>query len=499
MSTSFRTLGANSAIYVATNLLQKCATFLLMPLYTRYLDPTAYGTFAIVTAVNGFLSIAFTLGLTAAVTRFYFEYQEDPATLAQFWGSILTFIMLLSVGLGAVLLLVGEQLLRPFIGNVAFWPYVALGVITTFFQPFFSAFLMLLQTRNQATRYAVISLANFLVTTGLTVTFVVVLRWGATGALLATMITAVTFFGLSLYLLRSQLTFGLKWQLLREAFAYSLPQVPHSLASQTTAMADRLILNSKLGSAAAGLYSVGGMISMAVEVAAFGVNRAYVPLSMSALKSGDLLQLARLRVIGSLVVGGFCLVGAGISVFGPEIVRLLAAPAFAGAAAVIPLLIFVGVGSAIYYVLVSVLFFDRKAVKLLPLCTLSAALLNVGLAMLLIPAFGLMGAAVASLLAQVLATILVAVIGRRFDPVRWDYGRYVVAFISSLAAGFWLSRLTAGGTILLIAIKLGCLLVLAALLGAILWGRPFILADAAIQLLRCRPSQAAALFTGMTA
>ena len=500
--TSFRKLGTNSAIYVATSLMQKCATFLLMPLYTRYLDPAAYGTLAIVTAVNGFFSIAFTLGLTGAITRFYFEYQHDPDTLAEFWGTIVTFIVLLSLVLGAVLLLFGEPLLRPFIGNVAFWPYMALGIITTFFQPFFTTFLILLQTRNQAAQYAVMSIANFLVTTALTIALVVFLHWGVTGALVATLLAAVIFFALSIYVLRSELKFCLKWRHLREAFTYSLPQVPHSLASQTTAMADRMIVNSKLGPTAAGLYSVGGMISMAVEVAAFGVNRAYVPLSMSALKSGDPLQLARLRVIGALVVVGFCLVGTGIAAFGPEIVRLLTAPGFAGAATVIPLLIFAGVGSAIYYVLVSVLFFDRKAVKLLPVCTLSSAALNVTLALSLIPSFGLMGAAVANLLAQVLATILVAVIGRRFDPVRWDYGRYVVAFCSSLALGFWASRLTLGGAIVLFAFKLGCLSALAMLLGAVLWGRPLILVDAAIQLMRRRPDRAAALFmpvTGTTA
>ncbi|MBS3962529.1 MAG: oligosaccharide flippase family protein [Sandarakinorhabdus sp.] len=69
-----RLLGSNSAIYAGTSLLQKGLAFLLLPLYTLYLDPQAYGVFAIVTAVHGLLSIVFTLGLTGAVTRFYFEF-----------------------------------------------------------------------------------------------------------------------------------------------------------------------------------------------------------------------------------------------------------------------------------------------------------------------------------------------------------------------------------------------------------------------------------------
>jgi O-antigen/teichoic acid export membrane protein len=493
--TILRRLGTNSAIYASTNVMQKGAAFLLMPLYTLYLDPAAYGILAIVTAVNGFLSIAFTLGLTGAVTRFYFEYQDDAATLAEFWGSIVSFVMLLSVLVGGVLLVIGDRLLRPFIGEVPFWPYVALGVIATFFQPFFTTFLVVLQTRNKAGQYAFISLAHFFLTTAFTVAFVVFLRWGVTGALVATVAATIVFFALSLYLMRSEVRFCLNWRFLREALTYSLPQIPHSLASQTTAMADRLILNSKLGTAAAGIYSVGAMIAMVVEVAANSVNRAYVPLSMSALKSRNPSELAQLRTIGSLVVAGFCLIGAAIGAFGRELVWLLTTAAFSGAAAVIPILVFGGVATAIYYILVNVFFFDRSAINLLPICTLSAAILNVSLALMLVPRFGLIGAAAANLIAQTLAAVLVGVIGRRFDPVEWDYGRYVMAFIIGLGCALYLGSLDPGGMLLTITLKLGGLVICAILLGSILWRRPFVLADAVFWLARRRPDRAAALFT----
>lgn len=493
MST-LRQLGANSTIYALTSLLQKGSAFLLMPLYTLYLDPAAYGVLAIVTAVNGFLGIAFTLGLTGAVTRFYFEYRDDPSTLAEFWGSVLSLVLMLSMLLAGLLLVVGDRLLRPLLGDVPFWPYVALGVIATFFQPFFTTFLAVLQARNQAGRYAFISLAHFVLTTVLTVTLVVVLHWGVTGALTATLAATVCFFMVSLYLMRADLRFCLRWRHLREALAYSFPQIPHSIASQTTAMADRLILNSRLGTAVAGLYSVGAMIAMAVEVVANSVNRAYVPLSMSALKSRNPAELAQMRSLGALVVAGFCLLGASVGAFGPEIVRLLTTPQFSSTASIVPVLVFSGVATAIYYLLVNVLFFDRRAIRLLPVCTLFGAALNVSLTLALIPRFGLIGAAVANLLAQMLATALVAVVGRRFDPVQWDYGRYAAAFMCGLVCALCLGNLDPGGPIVAVACKVAGLALLAVLLGVILWRQPFIFIQAAARVLRHRPAEAAALF-----
>lgn len=489
-----RKLGANSAIYAATNLMQKGTAFLLMPLYTLYLDPSAYGVLAIVTAVNGFLSIAFTFGLTGAVTRFYVEYQKDPPQLAEFWGTILGFVLLLSLVVGGTVLAIGQALLKPIIGAVPFWPYVALGVMSTFFQPFFATFLAVLQTRNQAPRYALISLAHFALTALLTIAMVVLLGWGVVGALSATLVAAAVFFAVSIWLLRTEITPCLRLSHLRRALSYSLPQVPHAVASQTTAITDRIIINGQLGTAAAGLYSVGAMVAMVVEVVAQSVNRAYVPLSLAALKEGRPEDLKQLHAVGAVVVAGFCLLGATIGCLGREIVWLLASPAFTDAAQVTPILAFAGVASAIYYLFVNALFYDLVAIRLLPLGTFSAAILNIALALALVPRFGLIGAAVSTLSAQVLATLLIGWIARRFDAVSWDYARYAMAFAASLAATLWLATIDAGVAAATVALKLGGIALLAAILGTLFWSRPLIVWLAVWRLLGRRPAEAAALF-----
>jgi O-antigen/teichoic acid export membrane protein len=236
------------------------------------------------------------------------------------------------------------------------------------------------------------------------------------------------------------------------------------------------------------------MIAMAVEVAAQSVNRAYVPLSMAALSSRQPRDLEHMRALGCLVMAGFCLVGAAIGGFAHELLWLLASPAFAPAAAVVPILVFGGVASALYYLFVNVLFFDHKANRLLPLATLTGAALNVGLALTLVPRFGLQGAAVATLAAQVLATILVAALGHRFDPVRWNHLQYAGAFIAALCCASWLNTLETGVPILTGLLKAAVLVALAVVLGVIFWRRPFILGNAALRLLRCRPGEAARLF-----
>jgi O-antigen/teichoic acid export membrane protein len=318
MST-LRLLATNSAIYAGTSILQRGSAFLLLPLYTAYLDPQAYGVLAVVTAVNGLLGVLFTLGLTGAVSRFYFEFQDDPQQLAEFWGSVLVFVLGLSLVMGGVFLAYGAVLLRPIIADVPFWPFVALGIMAAFFQPFFTTFLAILQIRNQAARYALVSLSHFAVTTALTVVLVVALHWGVTGALTATLAASGLFFCISLWLLRHDFVICLRWRHLRPAIAYSLPQVPHAASGQITATTDRLFLNAYVGTATTGVYAVGAMVAMVVEVAAQSVNRAYVPLSMAALKEGSARALAQIKDMAALIVAGFCLLGAAMGLFAQEI------------------------------------------------------------------------------------------------------------------------------------------------------------------------------------
>lgn len=466
-----------------------------MPLYTLYLDPAAYGVLSIVTAVNGFLGIVFTLGLTSAMTRYYFEYENDHKTLSEFWGTILTLILIASTILGSILLLVGDRLLRPLIGAVPFWPYVALGVLSTFFQPFFNTHLAVLQMRNQASQYALMSIASFVLTVGLTIFLIIYKGCGVQGPLIATLIVSIAFFALSLWMMRNDLKFGLNLRHLRTALRYSLPLIPHSVAGQTSAVTDRLVINSQLGAAATGLYSVGSMVAMVVEVIAQSINRAYVPLSMAALKRGSKDDFHQIRAIGTLCVAAFCLLGACVGTVGNELLWLMANKNFSGGGIIIPFLVFAGVANGIYLLFVNVLFYEQSTVKLVPLGTLTGAVCSVSLSLLLIPHFGLLGAATATLLAQIFATILIAKLGLSVDPVKWSYARFSLAFMSSLAFTFVLSQVMTSNFILTVSIKLLGLTLLVGIIGGILWGRPLILFNASLKMLQRKPEGVAVLLT----
>src|ERR1700760_3966870 len=91
MSLAFqlRRLGRHSAIYGLGGLVSRVLATILLPLYTHYLPPDAYGRVEIVTAATAVLAIVLQMGIASAFFRFYFDAKEPLEKLTvvrtSFW------------------------------------------------------------------------------------------------------------------------------------------------------------------------------------------------------------------------------------------------------------------------------------------------------------------------------------------------------------------------------------------------------------------------------
>ncbi|MBV6624169.1 MAG: flippase [Rivularia sp. (in: Bacteria)] len=468
-------LGKSSFIYTFSSILQRGIAFLLLPLYTRHLTPDDYGILAVVTSLNGFLSVFFMLGLQGSMNRFYFDYRDEPEKLKQFWGTILTFILILTAALGVFLLVFGDVLLKPAIGDIPFYPFVAIGVATLIFQPFFTIYLALLQTTEKPKKYAIFSLTQFVFNLTLIIILVVFTGWGAKGALSARLITAVIFFIICLYALRKQTKIGINSTYLREALKYSFPLVPHTLAGQISSITDKVFLNTMINTATAGLYNIGFLFGGIMSIITTAVNRAYVPVYMGVVKSDDSKQLKDLKEIGLLLVVIYCLLGSAVSLFSKEVIIVFTSKAFWESYKVIPIISFNFVANGIYYLLVNILFYVKSATKFIAIATVLGAALNVLLNWLLIPEYGLIGAALATLISQIIGTIFVGFIGKQYEKVNWEYSKFIVLFIVSGVISLlfiWISFLSWWQ---LLSIKFFSFISLIFILSFISWNQPLYL------------------------
>src|SRR5215472_17189324 len=121
-----------AAIYAIANFGTRALNFLLLPLYTRFLTPADYGIITMAEIAATVLFTVATMGLDPALRRDYFLHPEGSSAQRDTVATLLRFGLLTLAVWCAAFLLLGdwsqsgvEKLL-----SVAFWPYIAIAIIT---------------------------------------------------------------------------------------------------------------------------------------------------------------------------------------------------------------------------------------------------------------------------------------------------------------------------------------------------------------------------------
>lgn len=428
MSSKMRLL-KSSGIYSLVQILQKCIGLILIPVYTALLSPDEKGITDVITTIVAFLSIFYSLSLNSAVIRFYVDYKDDKKKLKDFWGTCISFIILNSLVLTTVIIIFKRFLIMPIADGIDFYPYILLGMISITFNPIYTIFQSTLQAKEESKKYASNNLLYFIINLSLNLIFIIGLRLGALGSLLALAITDTIFFIYTVIAFLPTVTLKINKIYLWQSLKYSLPLLPHSLSGWAVSMIDRLFINGMINRAATSIYSTAAQFGNIINVLTSAINQAYVPWFFERMKEKDKNEDEIISMAETLTVA-YCFMAMGMSLFGPEIFKLVVNERYYEGWKVIPFISFAFVFNGIYYFFVNPLFYNKRGIKFIAIGTFSGALLNSILNVLLIPYFGGIGAGIASLLSMIISCILVYFISKKIEPLKFNIIKmFSIAFL----------------------------------------------------------------------
>ena len=424
----FLRVSRHSSNYFVGQILTKSLGFLLIPLYTRFLVPTDYGIFAMVSSVVSVAVVFYTLGLRGSFSRFYWDYKDDRQELGEFFTTILSFVAGVSI-LGTVLLLVfGRSFFAVIMKGVPFDPYIRIGILLALFGVFPPFWTTLCRVREKSFTYVIFTTASFLLVTGLSIYFVAFLKEGALGRLKGQLYGLIVFALLSIALLGRDLVPSISFQKLRAALKYGLPLVPHNLSGWIMNLLDRLILGGYQGLANVGIYNIGYTLGGVMGMAVTAFNLAYSPYFMKKLtEQGDAAKptIARIATLWTAVMVFFA---TGISVFSWEIVHVMTPAAYHDAWKVVPIIALAFLFQGMYFMTVAPLFYNKKFTRYVPIGSLSGAGANVLINFLLIPHYGMLGAAAATAASYLLMFILAHILAKAAYAVPYEYAKVGATF-----------------------------------------------------------------------
>ena len=420
-------LGRHSVIYGLGGLVSRILAVFLLPLYTRYLDPSDLGQVGLVVALSAVAVTVLRLGISSAFFRFYFDADDEAGrrivVRTSFWFTLAMGLVGLVLGvafaapLADVLGLDDPDLVRA----------TALGVLA---QMAYEQQTSIFRAEERSTAFVAASLVNIAITIGATILLVVVWEQGALGVVLGNITGTLCVTAGLLVVHRHWLGRGFSRPLLREMNRFGIPLVPAALALIAVNFGDRFFLVHLADLREVGLYEIGVRIASAMVLLLTAFRTAWPAFAYSIRDDGEARRTYAYVLTYLVVLSSWAALALGL--LSPWLVRLLATPEFYEGSRVVAPLAFATVAYAAYIVM-AIGVGRAKRTQFNWAITGAAAALNVVLNLLLIPPYGMMGAAVATVAAYSLMFVLMTWYAQRVFPVPYQWRRVATGAAAALA------------------------------------------------------------------
>jgi len=418
---SVKRISVNSAIYALGNILTRGLVFLLVPMLTRQLTPAEYGILAMTMIISNLLPVGLGLGIDNAVAQLYFKYQTDDER-RRLYGTALIFLLVVPTTGTLLLEIAGRAGALDFVPSVPFNPYLHITIWASCLSVFITLPQAIYMTRQEPFKILALTMMSSVATVSLNFYLVVYLKRGLLGSLWATLFSAAITAAVSIVLAARMSIWQFSWAKIRAALAFSVPTVPHVMSQWALSMADRFVLISYVSTTALGLYSVGYQFGALVVLFSGAVQNALVPMINSHLTDAG----ARHKVppLGTYAILSIVAVGLGVALFSEDAMRLIVPPRFQEGKAVVPWIVLGYVFHGVYLIWSRGTWFSMRT-TLMPLLTILAAALNVGLNLWLVPRWGITAAAINTAVAYGALALMHGALATRLFRVPWEYGRWI--------------------------------------------------------------------------
>lgn len=411
----------NTSIYTLGNILPQAAGFFLLPIYTRYLTPADYGIVSSMQVLSTILAVFFTMAIERSIYRLYFDYKTEKSK-RDYLGTITISLFLISTSV-LLLLFIFRGIVSQIYKSIEFYPYYVYAILTSFFLIFSLIPKIYFQINEKAKKFVVISILQFLLSSGFVLWFIIGQRAGPSGMLKGRMFANIVILPIFIYILYRTINFSFKLRILKNSLSFSLPMIPSLLSAWILNLSDRIFIERYFNLHDVGIYSLGYKIAGLILIFTGAFYMAYNPVFYKLANSEKqmvakkkLFNYNNAYIIVILIAAFF------ISIFSKEAIQFLLDPKYLGAYKIVPIIAlayFIGQISGLSNLSI---YQEKKTLQMMYM-SLGTAILNIILNFLLVPKFGAYGAAYATVLSFAFFFGIKYLYAKKcyFIPINWRH------------------------------------------------------------------------------
>lgn len=423
----------DSVIYTVPSLLTRGTAFLLLPLYTSIMTPSEYGLLDLVFVFAAIVQLTLTLEISQGLSRF-FTSEPDRGEQVRYSASSLWFTISAYSVFCTLLLMFYGTIANLITSDDAPQNGSDLFFILAIFYVWSSGVYLTLQNQFRwefkALPYALTSIFSTIISVSSVIILAYFLNKGLNGILLGLIIGQVIGGCINFVVLRQSFPFIIDVNALKKMLGYSFPLVFAAIAVWLNTYIDRVMIASLLSLNELGVYAAGIRLASIVSLAFIGLQGALSPYIFANYKKAQTKQeiatLSRYFVVFATAI----LVLLGIS--SQFLVSVILGADFAGANAVI-LILATSFILAQSYIFAPGIFIAGKT-HFVVFINVAGGVVNFGLNLLLIPLFGMIGAALATLLGALLVFVIYMWLGQKDYAISYEWKSIGITILLAILA-----------------------------------------------------------------
>lgn len=416
-------LAKNTLVITIGKISTQFVSFLLLPLYTALLSTSEYGTVDLFTTYISLLLPIVTLLIEQGAFRYMLDVMKDDKKLDEVITS-----SIVVTAIQCIIFIFIYLLLQNFISS-EYKIFILINTIATIL-----ANLVLQHSRGMKDvfTYSIGSFLSAFINIVLNVVFIVGLRMGVTGMLLASFFGNVFCFIFIIFKKKIYSHFSIKlinldiiWKMLK----YSIPLVPNQLSMWIINSSNRTVVSFFLGTAANGLLAVSIKFSTIITTFFNIFYLSWSELVVTHFNDEDRDEF--LSEMISKIFRIFACVCLGIIAFMPIVFPLLINEQYSEAYFQIPIYILATLCN-ILVGLLGVIYVVTKRTKELAKSTILSAVINIITHLILIKFLGLYATAISTFVGYAIVMIYRLIDTRKYVNIKYDKKMFIYIGVFSI-------------------------------------------------------------------
>lgn len=415
---SFKNLGKDIIGYGLMHGISKSINLLLLPFLTRQFTTSEYGTIDIIVTLSSLLALFITVSLENTVMRFWNESKKVNKQSELFSGTLLL-VFSLGIIVCSIVYIFSEFLSDLLLQDSTYWEYIFLGALSALFMAGNSVPLATLRMRRRIIAYNVINIIQSISYVGLAILLIIGYKFSVEGVFLAFVFSHFISFIIGINFNSAFVTTNITWAYLKPSLKYSLPMFPAVFVTWLNNQADRFLLLYLLGLGAVGVFGASAKIAAIIAMLVTIFRRAWSPLAIDAIEDDEQSRNEFYKKTLNYYLVTMLSIGLVITLLSQQILNLLVPQEYHYGYVIIPWLIGAKIlhGAASMTNLGTVI--SKKTIGN-SIAAWSGAIVNVCLGLILIPIYGISGAAIGSFVAELIFMSILWYISLKLTSVRYN-------------------------------------------------------------------------------